>query len=127
MYPAASAPGATRAGRGETARKLVAGRVIDEAIDSPSDLALDAALLRLIRRRPSPQQGRALEALSHAIEYLVDSRMAQVDEPATRGDGEAINLLMRLNRNVFTECAEVVPMGRRLKAWIAGHFFRRAH
>jgi hypothetical protein len=72
-----------------------------------------------VRRRSSVQQGRALEILGHAVEYLIDSRMFLVDQPATRADAEATQILMLLSREVFFECAAVVPPARRLKLWIA--------
>lgn len=71
-----------------------------------------------IRRRANIQQGRALEILGHAVEYLVDSRMFLIHEPATRADAEATTILMRLSREVFTECAELVSPGRALHQWI---------
>jgi hypothetical protein len=67
----------------------------------------------LIRRRPTPQQGRALELLGHALEYLVDSRLYLTESDVS--DNLAVQTLMRLNREVFAECAEVVPIGRRLR------------
>jgi hypothetical protein len=73
-----------------------------------------------MRRRSSVQQGRALEILGHAVEYLVDSRMFLIDQPTTRADAEATQILMLLSREVFFECAEVVPPARRLGHWIAG-------
>jgi hypothetical protein len=85
------------------------------------DLFRDAASRkRVIRRRPNQQQGRALEKLGHAVEYLVDSRMALIYEPSTRADAEALDILMRLSRCVFSECEEIIPVGRRLKAWMTG-------
>ena len=72
-----------------------------------------------IRRRSSFSQGRALEILGHAVEYLVDSRMFLVDQLSTHADAEAVQILMRLSRQVFAECAEVVPPARRLRLWIA--------
>ena len=72
-----------------------------------------------VRRRANMQQGRALEILAHAIEYLVDSRMFLVNEPARKSDGEAIQLLARLGHEVFATCAEIVPIRRRLKRWTA--------
>lgn len=88
---------------------------------------VDAAPRQVIRRRPTPFQGRALEKLGHAMEYLVDSRMALIGEPATKADAEAVDILMRLSRCVFSECEEIVPIGRRLKAWLAGGASKRAH
>jgi len=72
-----------------------------------------------VRRRSSVQQGRALEILGHAVEYLVDSRMFLVDQPTTRADAEATQILMLLSREVFFECAAVVSPARRLRLWIA--------
>lgn len=80
---------------------------------------------RVIRRRPSQTQGQALEKLGRAIEYLMDSRLALVDEPSTKADAEALDILMRLNRCVFSECEEIVPVRQRLKAWMAARV--RAH
>lgn len=79
----------------------------------------DSAGGPVLRRRPNPHQGRALEKLGHAVEYLVDSRMALIDEPRTRADAEALDVLMCLSRSVFSECEEIIPIGNRLKAWIA--------
>jgi hypothetical protein len=62
-------------------------------------------------------QGRALETLGHAIEYLVDSRMHRDQGLSSQADGEAEQVIMRLNRAVFAECAEVVPGGR-LGGWL---------
>jgi hypothetical protein len=65
---------------------------------------------RVLRRRPSPSQGRALEALGHAIEYLIDMRMRRDSDASPLADMEAEQLMMRLNREVFSECREVVPV-----------------
>jgi hypothetical protein len=64
---------------------------------------------RVIRRRPTRSQGQALESLGHAIEYLVDSRMHRDRGLSSSADGEAEQIIMRLNREVFAECAEVAP------------------
>jgi hypothetical protein len=81
----------------------------------------------IIRRRPSPYQGRALEKIGHAVEYLIDSRAALICEPVTKADTEAVEILMRLSRIVFSECEEIVPVTQRLKAWMAGVIRRQAH
>lgn len=70
-----------------------------------------------VRRRGSQEQGRALESLGHAVEYLVDSGLFLRDERNQRDEHEAIQILMRLSRAVFAECPEVVPLRRRLEAW----------
>jgi hypothetical protein len=71
-----------------------------------------------VRRRASIQQGRALELLGHSVEYLVDSRMFMIDQPSTRADAEAVQILMRLSREVFSDCTEVASPARRLRLWI---------
>jgi hypothetical protein len=66
-------------------------------------------------------QGRALEKLGHAIEYLVDSRLhrrsgsSPLDNP---DDREAEQLLAHLSRTVFADCREVAPPMQRLKTWL---------
>jgi hypothetical protein len=65
--------------------------------------------------RSRSHTGQALEILGHALEYLVDSRMYQVDEPATRADSEALHILMRLSREVFEDRGAVIPSERRFR------------
>ena len=71
-----------------------------------------------ILRRGTAEQGRALEVLGHAIEYLVDSRLFVLDQAAVRSDDEAVQIMMRMSRAVFAECPEVVSLRRRLRMWI---------
>ncbi|WP_213805774.1 hypothetical protein [Granulicella sp. dw_53] len=71
-------------------------------------------------RRPTPQQGRALELLGHAIEYLMDSYVIVVSANGSKDDREAIQLLMRLNMDVFSECEESVSFIQ----WSADSFTR---
>lgn len=65
------------------------------------------------RRRTTPAQGRALEALGHAIEYLVDSRL--FDQWESPADAEAVHLLMACSRNVFADCDEMHPWHQRVQ------------
>ncbi|MGI4758017.1 MAG: hypothetical protein ACRYGF_14340 [Janthinobacterium lividum] len=65
------------------------------------------------RRRTSPEQGRALETLGHAIEYLVDSRL--FDQWESPSDAEAVHLLMACSRSVFADCEEVCPWHQRVQ------------
>jgi hypothetical protein len=67
------------------------------------------------------QQGRSLEVLGHAIEYLIDSRMFLVSEPHTPAETDAVQLLSRCSREVFATCAEIVPVTQRLKQWALDH------
>ena len=77
-----------------------------------------------VRRRGSIQQGRALESLGHAVEYLVDSRMFSLDGRDARDEQEAIQILMRMSRAVFAECPEVVSLRRRLGRWVQERLVR---
>ena len=71
-----------------------------------------------MRRRGTPAQGRALEALGHAVEYLVDSRLFVLDQDSLRSDDEAVQIMMRMSRAVFAECPEVVSLRRKVRMWI---------
>jgi hypothetical protein len=70
---------------------------------------------RVVRRRPTPQQGKALEVLGHAIEYLMDSYVLTHAADTNNGDHEAAQILMGLSRMVFEECAEIVPLSHRVR------------
>lgn len=70
-----------------------------------------------IRRRISPQAGRALEILGHAIEYLTDEYVHEggsfsAEDPQV----EALQILMSLNRQVYFACPEVSTLGERIRA-----------
>lgn len=73
------------------------------------------------RRRVSPQAGRALEKLGHAIEYL-SAEFVNDDGPIVphSPELEAVQLLMALNRRIYFECPEAPSLRERLVA-----FFRR--
>jgi hypothetical protein len=60
------------------------------------------------RRRITPQAGRALEILGHAIEYLADEFVyAGGSFSAHNPQVEAVQLLMGLNRAIYFDCPEV--------------------
>ncbi len=80
---------------------------------------------RVIRRRPTQEQGRALEKLSHAIEYLIDSNMLLPEGESSRAAAEAAGMLIRLNQQVFAECVEIVPLRRRVQMWFERHWSGR--
>ncbi len=102
-----------------------------------NDLPMQDSLDAFVRhaepaRRPDYVHGRALESLGHAVEYLIDSRMylgaggslakrgsetARDSKPGRDSDVDqcdAIHLLMRLSREIFLECPEVVPLWARV-------------
>ncbi len=68
-------------------------------------------------RRPTPEQGMALEVLGHAIEYLADTNFyhQRAELPAVR---EAIAMLKQSSRDVFPEAPEVVPVTTRAARWL---------
>ena len=68
------------------------------------------------RRQITPQAGKALEKLGHAIEYLADEFVQSgVSFSASNSQLEAVQLLMAINRQVYFECAEVPTLGERLR------------
>lgn len=71
------------------------------------------------RRRISPQAGRALEILGHAIEYLTDEFIyAGGSFSAHDGQVEAVQLLMGLNREIYFDCPEVPSFADRFRALV---------
>ncbi|MGA9669188.1 MAG: hypothetical protein WBQ94_08270 [Terracidiphilus sp.] len=71
------------------------------------------------RRRITPQAGRALEILGHAIEYLTDEFVHEGG--ALSGDDDhikAVQLLMALNRQVYYECPEVPSFAERCRSFL---------
>jgi len=75
----------------------------------------------VVRRRMTPECGRALERLGHAIEYLTDEFIHDGREGGLKGPRvDAIQLLMSLNRQVYGECPIVLTLSQRF-----AHFFHR--
>ena len=72
-------------------------------------------------RRISPEAGRALEILGHAIEYLIDEYVHETKRlSATDPQVEAIRLLMSLNRQVYYECPVIASFSERFRAFLHG-------
>ena len=78
---------------------------------------LPGARVTYVRRRGTLEQGRALETLGHAVEYLVDSGMFHREAIDSKANDAAVQILMRASRAVFLECPEVVPVRRRVGQW----------
>ncbi len=75
------------------------------------------------RRRISPQAGRALEILGHAIEYLTDEFVYAGGSFFTRDPRlEAMQLLMAANREIYFACPEVPTFRQRCRSLL----YRRA-
>lgn len=71
------------------------------------------------RRRISPQAGRALEILGHAIEYLADE-FAHECASFSADDGrlEAIQMLMSTNRQIYFDCPESPSLRQRFRTFL---------
>lgn len=70
-----------------------------------------------VRRRISPQAGHALEILGHAIEYLTDEYVHAGGEFSARdGEVQAVQLLMKLNRQIYLDCPAVPSLAERCRA-----------
>ncbi len=69
------------------------------------------------RRRITPQAGRALEILGHAIEYLTDEFVHEGGSLSAGNERiKAVQLLMALNRQVYFECPEAPSFGERYRS-----------
>ncbi|MGD0683415.1 MAG: hypothetical protein ABR990_15360 [Terracidiphilus sp.] len=67
-------------------------------------------------RRITPQAGRALKLLAHAIEYLTGEFVHTDHTFSVRNEQlEAVQLLMALNRQVYFECSEVPSFSERCR------------
>ena len=74
------------------------------------------------RRRITPQAGRALDILAHAIEYLTDDFVHQGLAYSSKDEQlQAVQLLMSLNRQVYSECPEIPTFGERCRALLHLH------
>ncbi len=75
-----------------------------------------------VRRRLSPERGRALEMLGHAIEYLADEYANDLSDKGPLGNADprvaAIQLLKRLSRATYYSGTEVEPVLGRMKRWL---------
>ena len=77
-----------------------------------------------VRRQLSPEEGRAIEILGHAIEYLADEYCADAQPKGRLGNAdprvEAIQTLKELNRSIYYSATEVQPAFTRMKRWVMG-------
>jgi len=74
------------------------------------------------RRSIDQQSGRALVILGHAIEYLADEFIHEGGNfAANRGQVEAIQILMAVNRQIYLACPEAPTFGQ----WLSSILSRR--
>jgi hypothetical protein len=72
-----------------------------------------------LRRCRTREQGIALMTISHAIEYLLDSRLVSQEETSD-AEREALAILLTANLSVYREGAEIIPLASRLRQWFRG-------
>ena len=74
------------------------------------------------RRRITPQAGRALEILAHAVEYLTDEFVHQGSAFSSKNEQlEAVQMLMALNREIYFECPVAPTFSERCRALLGVH------
>jgi hypothetical protein len=91
----------------------------EESLGAEAREAKHSCPLSSRRRRISPDAGRALEILGHAIEYLADEyvhegKSLSASDPQVR----AMQILMALNRQIYFECPVVPTLSERLRKFL---------
>ena len=100
------------------------GTMISDPISdqTPSLLRAIAAQQFYKPRRITPEAGRAIEMLGHAIEYLADEFALECRSRENQvGSGKhpqivAIELLMTRNREIYFSCPTAATFGERLRS-----------
>lgn len=68
-------------------------------------------------REITPEAGRALQILGHAIDYLVDTAAARIERGSSLrtelGALDAVELLKARNREIYFACPVIQPMKQR--------------
>ena len=81
--------------------------------------AASRAIGRRCFRRVSPQAGKALEILGHAIEYVTDEFVHEGGSLSGHDDKlDAVQLLMAINREIYFECPEVPTFSERFLSFL---------
>jgi hypothetical protein len=107
----------------ESERRSVADRCVGQFVARPELSTSNVTpIARTNRRRQiSPQRGKALEVLGHAIEYLADEfalRGLWTSMPAEDPQVRAMQILMAASRGVYYECPIVPRLAERFRdAW----------
>jgi hypothetical protein len=94
------------------------GENLVRAVSDDAVLQTGAGVAR--RRRISPEAGRGIEMLAHAIEYLGDE--LALDCLTGRAEARprlvAIEMLKTRNREIYFGCPEVPTLGERVRGWL---------
>jgi hypothetical protein len=77
----------------------------------------------MIRRRITPEVGRGLEKLGHALQYLEDEFVFNNRWAISEDSGrlQAIQLLATLNRDLYLECGVEPTIRDRVRALFGRH------
>jgi len=111
-----SIPGISFAEKQREDEKTMASSLTDFSISFPMPVAETAVASQSRFRHLDPRDGRALEILGHAIEYLTDEFVESSAELSSRNPQlAAVQLLMSLNRQVYFECPVSPTLGERLR------------
>jgi hypothetical protein len=109
-------------GQGEDKTNMSTSATNGQSISHPLPAASTAGSRSNRRRHVTVEAGHALEKLGHAIEYLADEFVQNgVEISSSNGQVEAVQLLMRMNRQVYFECPEVPTIGERFRAMLPWH------
>jgi len=98
------------------------GALIAHAVNLPVSRETGAAAHPWRSRRITPEAGRAIEMLGHAIEYLADEFALECrnrEESIAIGKHPqitAIEMLMMRNREIYFSCPPVPTLGERLRS-----------
>jgi hypothetical protein len=105
-----------------TITAMMGGALISHAVNLPAARGAVASRQPWRPRRITPEAGRAIEMLGHAIEYLADEFALECrsrEESVAVGKHPritAIELLMTRNREIYFSCPAVPTLGERLRS-----------
>jgi hypothetical protein len=84
-----------------------------------SDSAVAKGLSVYGRRRITPEVGRALEKLDHAIEYLMDEIFYEGhSRPGSHHRLEAVKVMTALRQQIYVDAPEIQPFGTRCRTFL---------
>lgn len=105
-----------------TITAMIGGALISHTVNLPVARETVATAQPWRSRRITPEAGRAIEMLSHAIEYLADEFALECrnrEESIAVGKHPqitAIEMLMMRNREIYFSCPTVPTLGERLRS-----------